>query len=798
MDMDGYEGSRGGGQRGHGTVTRGGYEGSRGGSAGQRSQGAEQQDFYEGSRGGFAGMRRQGDDTQASPVSAGNPERQMESRLPGKMCRVFDGNDPIYRRWQLPETALGDNLSREAISKAANASSKLRHDHLRACLEFRDGSLWLHDDKETQLALKDWLNGFSSKHATPESAFPVIANLAAALDYAANEKAVPQHLGPDSVTVLPEGNDGYPAGRLEEFVVADAVRDALRRRGAASSVDEGGNEWRAPECRSGQKATAAANQWTLAALLYWMLTGQIPDGRTYHPIGLLGARQNKAFRLALSPNPKRRLERCADFAEMAETGRVRRLDSEARHKTFLAVAILAAGIAAAVWQVVRIRAADEMIEPPSGGGELEKIPVKTLSPEAEKQLAKALDAKKGGKWQDCLAAARAVLAEDPEHAQAQLLATEAEDELRPWIEIVADKPGAWIVHDGAKVRLPTRIRVESGGRAGPWDVRAEVGGEVWSAFIPEFTVGKDWVGTRRQDVMLRRGEVGTGAERKRRTVTLPGGKTITMIWCPPGTFRMGEKGSENMRVVRLTKGFWLAETELTIGEWKSVKGRSPSSLAKWNNSFKQQPISDINDRPLENVSWKEAAAFADELNASGCELDLHFRLPTEAEWEYACRAGTDGDFDGTPEDLAWFEKTALFARVIDNNTRVTVGERAAPQPPKRKKPNAWGFYDMHGNVAEWCADDWTDRPWLKMSQTGATVDPAVLSDGGRGQGHVVRGGDVRSYAAQCASHARRQVAEPQEGQRDGFAGLVDTISKMQGGDDRHYVNIGLRLAADEE
>jgi formylglycine-generating enzyme required for sulfatase activity len=744
-------------------------------------------DGYEGSRGG-RGRRRDGGAQEARSARR-NTERPIESPLPGTVWRVFDEADAMFLRWRLPEAVLRNPSDKDTVLKAAQTSIGLRHDHLRACLEFRDGSLWLHDIGDSQLSLQKWLDGFSSGRATPDSAFRVVEDLAAALDHVAKQGAVPQHFGPDSVTVLPEGNNGCPAGLLEEFVVADKVRDMLR------PPDGKPDEWRAPECRTGRKATAESNQWTLAALLYKMLSGGMPDETKYVPVRQLSAGQNWAFRRALSDNPVRRFKDCTSFALMAKTGK--NPGATSRRRAFLAAAILVAGIAAAAWQVMKIRA-DGVIELPPAGGSLEDLPVQALSPEAEAHLEKALASKKDGKWKECLAAARAVLAEDPEHAQARLLATEAEDELRPWVEIVADKPGAWIVHDGARVRLPTRIRVEPGGRAGPWDVRAEIGGVAWSAFIPEFTVGSDWVGTRRRDVSLQRGEVGAGAERKRRTVVLPGGKTITMVWCPPGTFRMGEKGSGNERTVRLTKGFWLAEAELTVGEWKSVKGRSPSSLAKWNNSFKQPPIADINARPLENVSWEEAASFADELNASGCELDLRFRLPTEAEWEYACRAGTDGDFAGPLEDLAWFEKTAMTVRVVDTNTRVTVGELVAPQPPKGKRPNAWGFFDMHGNVAEWCADFWTERPWTGMAKTGATDDPAVLSGGGRGEGHVVRGGDTTSYAAACASHARRGVAKPQEGQRDGFAGVMDAISKMQGGDGRRYANIGLRLAADEE
>jgi len=192
-------------------------------------------------------------------------------------------------------------------------------------------------------------------------------------------------------------------------------------------------------------------------------------------------------------------------------------------------------------------------------------------------------------------------------------------------------------------------------------------------------------------------------------VTLPGGAAMEMVWCLPGMFMMGYDGSQHQ--VTLTKGFWMAKTEVTQAQWKSVMRENPSEF-KGNN------------RPVENVSWDDCQAFCQKTG---------LRLPTEAEWEYACRAGSTGKYAGTGnlEDMGWYE---------DNSGGKT-------HPVGTKQPNAWGLYDMHGNVWEWCADCYGDYP------SGAVTDPRGASSGYP----VFRGGSWGSDAGHCRS-ARRDYS----------------------------------------
>jgi len=210
------------------------------------------------------------------------------------------------------------------------------------------------------------------------------------------------------------------------------------------------------------------------------------------------------------------------------------------------------------------------------------------------------------------------------------------------------------------------------------------------------------------------------------TVTLPGGAKMEMIWCAPGAFCMGsppgEPGripNETLHLVTLTKGFWLGKYEVTQGQWESVMRSNHSR-------FKHK------EKPVETVSWYDCEAFIKRVNDS---FGGKARLPTEAEWEYACRAGSDAAFagSGVASEMAWY----------DENSEYQTHEVGV------NKPNAWGFYDMHGNVLEWCSDWFTE-------QKGDAVDPKGPPTGSF---KVLRGGCWFFFDRDCRS-AYRLKREP--------------------------------------
>ena len=189
---------------------------------------------------------------------------------------------------------------------------------------------------------------------------------------------------------------------------------------------------------------------------------------------------------------------------------------------------------------------------------------------------------------------------------------------------------------------------------------------------------------------------------------------------------------EAAHTVRIARGFYIGATEVTMAQWRVVMATTPWS----GRAF----VRDDPDAPAVFVGWEMATAFC---RALSLREQHRYRLPSEAEWEYACRAGTDGPygFDVGPQLArhAWFR----------GNTHDR-GHRFAHRGACLK-PNAWGLFDMHGNVEEWCAD--FHGPYAP----GALVDPRGPA---RGTDRVLRGGSWRDQAAGLRS-ANRFAARPE-------------------------------------
>ncbi|MCC7261780.1 MAG: formylglycine-generating enzyme family protein, partial [Candidatus Latescibacteria bacterium] len=180
------------------------------------------------------------------------------------------------------------------------------------------------------------------------------------------------------------------------------------------------------------------------------------------------------------------------------------------------------------------------------------------------------------------------------------------------------------------------------------------------------------------------------------TATLRNGASLEFVWIEPGTFMMGSPASEPGRgsdegprhPVTLTKGFYLGKDLITQRQWTAVMGTQP-----WSGRKYVQPHP---DHPAVYISWNDLQELVAKLNADTGEA--LYRLPSEAEWEYACRAGTStrwsfGDDEGRLRKYAWYEINAWNA-----------GVQYAPAVGT-KLPNPWGLFDMHGNVFEWI-EDW--------------------------------------------------------------------------------------------
>jgi formylglycine-generating enzyme required for sulfatase activity len=234
---------------------------------------------------------------------------------------------------------------------------------------------------------------------------------------------------------------------------------------------------------------------------------------------------------------------------------------------------------------------------------------------------------------------------------------------------------------------------------------------------------------------------------------------MKFVWMRPGTFVMGSPMQENARseletqhTVELTKGFYMGVYAVTQEQWHAVMNYEyirPAEGFDLVNPSRFQGAQGEKNLPVEMVSWNDCQAFIKKLRAK--EKDKQpYRLPTEAEWEYACRAGT-----ATPFYFGETISTAqanYFGDVVYANGKK--GEnRKRTTPVGSFPPNAWGLYDMHGNVAQWCQDRFG-------KYTQQRVDPQGPEKGGS---RVLRGGSWESTPARCRSACRAWDAPDNRG-----------------------------------
>jgi formylglycine-generating enzyme required for sulfatase activity len=253
------------------------------------------------------------------------------------------------------------------------------------------------------------------------------------------------------------------------------------------------------------------------------------------------------------------------------------------------------------------------------------------------------------------------------------------------------------------------------------------------------------------------------------------GVALTQLWIPPGRFKMGSPETELDRqedegpqhLVQL-QGFFMGQTPITQAQWRSVAQWQAREGERWEQELSSNPsrfqvggdtrlLSEnafTDDRPVEQVSWGDAMEFCRRLSQ---RTGRHYTLPSEAQWEYACRAGTSTPFAFgemiTPE-LANYDGNATYGNGPKGKNRKQT------TPVGMFPANAWGLQDMHGNVREWCLDDWHG------SYEGAPVDGSAWVDGAEGQSskreggrRLLRGGSWFYFPRFCRS-AYRSLIRP--------------------------------------
>jgi len=240
---------------------------------------------------------------------------------------------------------------------------------------------------------------------------------------------------------------------------------------------------------------------------------------------------------------------------------------------------------------------------------------------------------------------------------------------------------------------------------------------------------------------------------------------MTFAYIPPGHYRQGSPDSEvghhrdeTLHEVTLNRGFFLGVAEVTQTQWDAVMGAGDA--ARRLTLLKEKPDFIGAGLPMHSIRWDEAVAFCRTLSARD---DRSYRLPTEAEWEYACRAGSSSAFNTGGEGLSVTEAN------IDDATN---SARLAPAPAGSSgHANAWGLFDMHGNVWEWCAD------WSGSYPAGAVSDPMGPADSQMSQSELalktVRGGGWNVSAAHARSANRWETSPVAATDYIGFRVVLD-------------------------
>lgn len=252
-----------------------------------------------------------------------------------------------------------------------------------------------------------------------------------------------------------------------------------------------------------------------------------------------------------------------------------------------------------------------------------------------------------------------------------------------------------------------------------------------------------------------------------RAVSLPGPTALHLVRVAPGVFVMGDdKGNPDERPARrvnVPRAFWLGMTEVTQAQWTAVMGTNPSEF--------KGPRG-----PVENVNWLDAHEFLRRLNA--LPTGFVFRLPAEVEWEYACRAGSTtryahGDDAARLGKHAWFRDNSGaheflgwlgLARGLNRGLRGLALPWRVPtwgtSDVASKKPNAWGFYDMHGSAWEWCEDLYAGGPEAPLAPNTP-------------EARVIRGGSWFSIGLDCRSSNRSRYAPTEKSNVTGLRLAAD-------------------------
>jgi len=554
--------------------------------------------------------------------------------------------------------------------------------------------------------LSDWRCLFPGRKVPLAQALHICRQIAAALDYAHAEKIV--HLDIKPANIVVSGSRDDLRIKVLDFGLAAKIRSSLSRVSKDIGDASGAHPYMSPEQWSDRHQGTASDQYSLAVLFYELISGAVPFASAFEtndPVVMARVAEEKIPETL----PELSKQQNAALLQALAKNPSERFSSCRDFITVLEGERRGGSVALrVVWALVLLLALVfggtyawrqyQFYRTVAAAEAAEARREAERAAQIAEHLAAALSAATHKDWAAVIVAAEKVLALDAGHGEARKLWDEANHQLR----------------------IPTGYRAAPGTRQEPYTNTGRA-----QSIIHETT-------------------------------------GIELVYIPAGSFMMGSPKSEQddmfaigyerkwlnnespQHEVTLSQGFYLGKTEVTQAQWKNLMGNNPSF-------FQNAGL----DAPVERVSWNECQEFC---RKAGSGL----RLPTEAEWEYACRAGTTtalysgeikilGERNAPALDpIAWYggNSGVTYEGGAESGSWKEKQENhqwAGTHPVGRKKANAWGLHDMIGNVCEWCQD------WFGFYPTGAATNPKGPDNG---KYHVLRGGSWNNYAKLCRSADR--------------------------------------------
>ena len=662
------------------------------------------------------------------PLLKGNAEEMV--RLREKFALVS----------RLTHTNIAKALVLHPVRDVVIPDESVRHE-----LRLFPGDSVMVMDYAPGVTLSKWRKQFPDGIVPLPLVIKIARQIASALDYAHGEKIVHRDIKPANVMVetleqgeTPQSRSQTGGGvrvRLLDFGLAAEIRSSMSRVSSEQGDTSGTRPYMAPEQWVGKKQDGKTDQYALACVLYELISGEPPFAGAFEtgdPIIMMSAVKNEepdeiddvppsvneALHHALAKNPKERFDSCSVFVkalegqEGADAPEGRDLQS---HDTFpaskgveTAVGGRGGDSAALEADVLRRKVALARSLKDVSASERADAAFSRFITDAEIESTaanEAIDRNRFAAAAQCLSRAEAALEGLRKATEESRAREEAERSAREEAE-------------RRKKEEELQLLVQ-----GP-----EPGTTETIALMPEVEMDFCWCPATTSEFWK----------------ALSGGKDYFLMGSPET--EDGRLSDETLHSVTLTRGFWMGRTPVTQWQWEAIMRDNPSTFIDDRNWLgfggKTAP-----DNPVETVTWFECQKYVEKLNAMRCNPipDMVFALPTEAQWEYACRAGTTGPYGctGFLKDMGWYD---------DNSDGRT-------HPVATKKSNAWGFYDMHGNVHEWCQDLYGKYP------DAAVADPKGAPTG---SDRVYRGGSWYSNARYCRSARRGRNFESSAYNNIGF------------------------------